>query len=391
MRHSWQAAAVVLALGATAEGVPPSSRVVRVRTNVAFSKCAAALVESYGRARGVRVSIEVASSLSVEGADLVIGEDAELTRILEGGLADVRTAADMGEVPWLLVTGPNEPAAPGALSALRATATPLTTLGGVLGREARSRIPVSAGRVLVSTDLDELRAAPRALVPSTLAGAGRRQAVDVPPLVAVAATVNGSPHLEEAAQLLQFLRGVEARRAFARCAGGPEPGPLMPEASGTARYAAGLVDWWLPACSLSRNRYNDPQEVLGRPDAANTGGKDQYRGMMSLGQAGFVIVDMGEPVVDAAGPEIRVFQTTSSEPVALYAGSSATGPYVLLARQSCGVRTPGFFSNHCDFDLASGGLGSARYFKVEDGEIYPCLAGTTVSEGADIDAVEALR
>jgi hypothetical protein len=29
--------------------------------------------------------------------------------------------------------------------------------------------------------------------------------------------------------------------------------------------------------------------------------------------------------------------------------------------------------------------------KVEDGEIYPCLAGGTVTEGADIDAIEILN
>jgi hypothetical protein len=335
--------------------------------------------------------VEVTSSLTVEGADVVIGDDSELTRILEGGLADVRTAVDVGEVPWVLVTGPDEPETSRELSALRATSTPLVALGGVLGREVRSRIRPSAGRVLASTDSQELRTAPRALVPLTLAGAGRRQPLDVPPLVAVAAAVNGSAHREEAAFLLQFLRGTEARRAFAHCAGGPVPGALMPEVSGTARYAASVVDWWLPACSLARNGYNDPQEVLGRPDAANTGGKDQYRGMMSLGQAGFVVVDMGETVTDGAGPEIRVFQTTSSEPVALYGASSPGGPFLLLARQTCGVRTSGVFSNHCDFDLAGAGLGSARYFKVEDGEIYPCLAGTTISEGADIDAIQSLR
>jgi hypothetical protein len=379
----------VLVLATAATSRAAADRVVRVRTNAAFERCASALVEGYERTHGVRVAVEVASPLSVEGADLVIGDDSELTRILEGGRADERTAVDLGEVPWVLVSGPNEPAPPGELSALKATSAPLLALGGVLGRDVRSRIPPSAGRVLTSTDPDVLRAAPRALVPLTLAGPGRRQSLDVPPLVAVAAVVNGSAHRQQAALLLQFLRRAETRRAFARCAGGPEPDASRFEVSGAARFATAVVDWWLPACSLARNRYSDPLDVLGRPDAANTGGKDQYRGMMSLGQAGFVIVDMGETINDGAGPDVRVYQTTSSEPVAVYGASSPNGPFLLLARQTCGVRTSGIFSNHCDFDLASAGLGSARYFKVEDGEIYPCLRGDTVSDGADMDAVEA--
>jgi len=78
--------------------------------------------------------------------------------------------------------------------------------------------------------------------------------------------------------------------------------------------------------------------------------------------------------------------------VTVYAATSAAGPFVLLGLQKpCGTRTPGVFSNHCDFDLADGGLASARYVKVEDGEIYPCLAGGTLTEGADIDALQALN
>jgi hypothetical protein len=57
----------------------------------------------------------------------------------------------------------------------------------------------------------------------------------------------------------------------------------------------------------------------------------------------------------------------------------------------CRTRSPGLLSNHCDFDLRTGGLAEARYFKIEDGEIYPCLAGGTLTEGADIDAIEILN
>jgi hypothetical protein len=113
---------------------------------------------------------------------------------------------------------------------------------------------------------------------------------------------------------------------------------------------------------------------------------------MSLGQGGWVVVDMGTPVTDGPGPDVRVFQTTAGEPVTLYASMSPSGPFVLVGLQEyCGERTPGGGSNHCDFDLGAAGLTQARYLKVEDGEIYPCLAAGTRTEGADIDAVQALH
>jgi hypothetical protein len=43
----------------------------------------------------------------------------------------------------------------------------------------------------------------------------------------------------------------------------------------------------------------------------------------------------------------------------------------------------------CEFDLASAGVLQARYVRVEDAEIFPCPCGTP-SEGADLDAVQAL-
>jgi hypothetical protein len=116
---------------------------------------------------------------------------------------------------------------------------------------------------------------------------------------------------------------------------------------------------------------------------------------MSLGQGGYVTVDMGDTAVDGKGPDIRVYQVTGNEPVTLYAAASAQGPFNLVAlREECGTRVPagaGPFERYCDFDLRDAGLTEARYLKVEDGEIYPCLAGGTITEGADIDAIEILN
>jgi hypothetical protein len=72
---------------------------------------------------------------------------------------------------------------------------------------------------------------------------------------------------------------------------------------------------------------------------------------------------------------------------------SADGPYTLLKPffQDCGNRVPGTSNvqKYCEFDVASAGIAEFRYVRVEDAEIYPCPCGTP-SEGADLDAVQAL-
>jgi hypothetical protein len=155
-------------------------------------------------------------------------------------------------------------------------------------------------------------------------------------------------------------------------------------------YAKSVVDWFIPACNLSQDIYNDPREVLGPPDAGGVG-PNHFFGFMSLGDDGYVTVDMETCAVDEPGPDVRVYQSVAREPVTLWAAGSPTGPFQLLQyRLSCGGRVPGVFSRVCDFDLGEAEVDEARYFKIEDGENYPC-PGDTVSEGADIDAIEVLH
>lgn len=288
---------------------------VRVVASAALGGCAAPVIEGVGRSQGLEVTVETADPALPGDADLVVGDDDELTRVLEGGLADPRTAVDLGYV----------------------------------------------------------------------ARPGRR------PLVAVVALPAAARHRASAQRLLAALGQAPARHAFAQCQGTAAAMSVPGPQASAAGYAQEIVDWWLPACSLERNGYNDPREVLGGPDAVNLGGKDNYRGIMSMGQGGYVVVDMGLRFADRPGADVRVYQTTTGEPVTLYAADAATGPFTLVGwRRYCGVRTPGVFSNHCDFDLTEAGLGGARYLKIEDGEIYPCRAAGTITEGPDVDAVELL-
>jgi hypothetical protein len=387
----WLVAAVAL-LTAVREsrGAASAQRpAVRVRASEAFAPCLSPALEAFSRESGLTAALDVNDPDPPGEADVVVGDDSELTRMLEGGRADLNTLFDLGYLPWVFVVPERSPA---PLHSALAGASRIYVLGGRLGREARGSLKgLPAERFRVSRDADELRRAEYALVPRSLAGPGERRPAGVPPLIASAAAVTDAPHPTAARQLLAFLRGPRGRALLSSClVDAKEAGVSVSQGAGS--YAVAVVDWWLPDCSLKHNAYNDPQEVLGPPDAVYLGAKDLYLGFMSLGQGGYVTVDMGASAVDGPGPDVRVFQTAGNEPVTLYAATSPQGPFALVGlRELCGERTPGVFSHHCDFDLHDAGLSEARYFKIEDGEIYPCLAGGTVTEGADLDAIQILN
>jgi hypothetical protein len=368
---------------------------LHLRTSEAFAPCLAPALQAFTRESGLGVAVDVGDVDPPRGADVVIGDDSEMTRLLEGGAADLATSFDLGSLPWVLVVPAGSPV--GSLAAL--APEQVSVMGGRASRAARESLQaVPASRLRVSRNADELREARYALVPRSLAGPGEHRPSGVRPLMAVTAIVTDAPHPDGARALLAFLRGDRARRLLAPCL---DPAPPEGQARATsagsaaaASFAQSVVDWWLPDCTLTHNGYNDPAKVLGKPDAEFLGVKDSYRGIMSLGQGGYVTVDMGDTAIDGPGADVRVYQVTGMEPVTLYAATSAQGPYNLVAlREDCGERTPGFAppERHCDFNLRDAGMAEARYFKIEDGEIYPCLAGGTITEGADIDAIEILN
>ena len=208
-------------------------------------------------------------------------------RARRAGSADLATATDIGTIPWSSAS----PSSSGDLHAAAARADRVVVLAGRLARKARAAL--GSGVVIHSTpDSSVLRAAPYALVPRSLAGAGQRRTVDVPPLLGVAAVVTGSAQVSAARRLVAFLGSASARSAGSGCL---SPVASLPDVGtrGAASYAKTVVDWWLPRCSIERDAYNDPQQVLGAPDAVWLGVKDQYLGMMSMGMSGYVTVEMG--------------------------------------------------------------------------------------------------
>ena len=370
--------------------------VLRVRASEAFAPCLQPALDAFSRQSGISVVVDAGDPDPPRGADVVIGDDSEMTRLLESGDADMATSFDLGSVPWVIVVPEGSPG--GALSAVAPDR--VAVMGGRAGRAARESLAgVAVERLVVSRDAQVLRGAGYALVPRSLAGPGERRPSGVRPLMAVVATIAGGPHASGARELLAFLRTDSTRGLLSPCLDAPAPAAGARASSArsgaAASYAQSVVDWWLPDCTLKHNGYNNPGEVLGGPNAVFFGTKDQYSGMMSLGQGGWVTVDMGDTAIDGPGADIRVYQVTSNEPVTLYGASSPQGPFTLLGlREDCGTRVPGAGNNwerYCDFDLRGTGLAEARYLKVEDGEIYPCLKAGTISEGADIDAIEILN
>jgi hypothetical protein len=377
--------AVLVSLGAAATS--PAAETLHVRASEAFAPCLRPALEAFSRETGLAAVLDTGAPDPPQGASLVVGDDSEMTRLLEGGRAEVRTAADLGDLPWVTVA----PAGAQVRSLASVTGAKVAVLGGAAGRVARESLSgLAPGSLIVSRDPAELSSAAYALLPRSLAGPGDHARADVTPLVATAAVVVGTPQEAQARRLLAFLQGAKARGLLSACL---DARPTAAGAVGAAApYATAVADWWVPACSLARNGYNNPSELVGPPDAVNLGGRDNYRGLISLGQGGWVTVDMGATVTNGPGADVRVYQATSNEPVTVYASTSAAGPFTLIGfRQPCGGRGLGTFSNFCEFDLAVGPLAEARFLKIEDGEIYPCLSGDTLTEGADIDAVQALN
>lgn len=192
-----------------------------------------------------------------------------------------------------------------------------------------------------------------------------------------------------ACKLLPFLAAVA-------CGGSgpadPTPSPTpTPCPAATSAYAKAVTEWWIPASSLAQNMYNNPQDAVGEPNAGGFG-PSNYTGFVSLGFGGHVTVDLGGCVADVPGNDLRIYQAVSSEPLSVYVSTSPDGPFTLLRPffQDCGGRVQGdAVKKQCEFDLASAGVSQARYVRVEDAEIFPCPCGTP-SEGADLDAVQAL-
>jgi hypothetical protein len=189
---------------------------LRVRSSPVCAPC----VEAAGRAweaRGGRAVRVEAGGLRDRGAwDVLVGSGVELTRALEGGDADISSDVDIAHIPWVLHLPSGGDVH--ALSDVTRAGVEVVMPAGPAAYEARRALAEEGmARVVETNDTRRLRAAPVALVPVSLAGAGTQIEVDVPPIPVGAAVGTRARLVEDAAAFVRYLGSEDGQRVFAAC------------------------------------------------------------------------------------------------------------------------------------------------------------------------------
>jgi len=212
----------VALLALLAAGVAPAPGELRVKASPAVSPCVAAASAAFTSATGRRVVVEtgnVEAVSSAAGADVVVGVEAELTRVIEGGASHPELDVDVARIPWVLLTPAESPA--DGLQALGRSTARLRVLGGTVAREARRTLgPLPAGEVetmRASAGIVRVGRGEAAVVPLSLAGPGHVAPLPVAPLLVRALGVRASPRPGAARVFLDFLTSEPGGAAFRAC------------------------------------------------------------------------------------------------------------------------------------------------------------------------------
>lgn len=213
---------IVLALVATTAIAAPAP--LHVRASPAVAPCVVAAGLQYERTTGRRLTVETAalgSAASAAGADVVVGADAELNRIIESGASHPDLDVDVARIPWVLVGAPATE--PPDVRALGRPATRVHFLRGVVGQEAwrslalQGLAPAHAERIADARTPLRLQPGETAVVPLSLAGPGPVSSLSVPPITARALGVRASAQAEAARTFLAFLTAGAGNEAFRTC------------------------------------------------------------------------------------------------------------------------------------------------------------------------------
>jgi hypothetical protein len=126
------------------------------------------------------------------------------------------------------------------------------------------------------------------------------------------------------------------------------------------------------ACAIPDNNFDDEGTTfasLWEPDGVR----------YSLGKSGWIILDMGEIVLDGPGSEIKIYEgDNDAEGYACYVSQSLDGPWTYL----------GTGNGSTQFNFTSQGIQEARYIRIDD-DGNGSASGNNA--GFDLDAVEALE
>lgn len=126
------------------------------------------------------------------------------------------------------------------------------------------------------------------------------------------------------------------------------------------------------ACAIPDNNFDDEGTTfaaLWAPDGAR----------YSIGRSGWIVLDMGESVLDGPGSELKVYEDDNDpEGYSCYAGQSIDGPWTFV----------GTGTGSTVFNFTPVGITEARYIRiVDDGN----GSASGNNAGFDLDAVEALQ
>ncbi len=141
-------------------------------------------------------------------------------------------------------------------------------------------------------------------------------------------------------------------------------------------YAINVVDYEGNALPP----FNDPTEALGSPDYSQN---VPSNGFYSIGQFGWISLELGQPVLDIPGNDILIWEeeggiTDESADVFL---SFDSQNWTLVGTVLAGVVDSSFI------DIQGSGMEGATYIKVVD---ITGAGGEIAAKGFDLDAVEIL-
>lgn len=212
---------LVALIGATLTSAPAP---LRVKASPAVAPCVAAAALEYERSTGRKLVLETAaigSSTSADGADVVVGADQELNRVIESGATHPDLDVDVARIPWVVAGAPGTDAPD--VRSLGRSATRVRTLGGTVAREAwrilaqQGLAPERTERLSGARGPLRLQPGEIAIVPLSLAGPGPVSSLSVPPITARALGVRASARKDAARAFLDFLASGPGNQAFRAC------------------------------------------------------------------------------------------------------------------------------------------------------------------------------
>jgi hypothetical protein len=214
------AGALIVVFAVAAAGADRSTSPLRVRASSLVAPCVEAAVRAWPSALGA-VQVESEAPTAPGPTDVVVASSVELTRALESGRAEVGSEVDVARVPWVVQVRPGGPASVRRAADVAASGAEVTIPDSPAAYEARRWAAEKGGGRVREGNGRALREAAVALVPLSLAGAGERLSVDVPPLVVRAAVAAEPAWPAEARALVTFLGSEPGQKAFAECRGAP--------------------------------------------------------------------------------------------------------------------------------------------------------------------------